>query len=85
MVKLSQTDGKVRFSVTDHGPGIPPEELNLIWERYYKSKASHRRAVTGSGMGLAIVRTIVDDHGGNYVVNSQLYEGSTFWIELDRQ
>ena len=85
LVKLSQTDGKVRFSVTDHGPGIPPEELNLIWERYYKSKASHRRAVTGSGMGLAIVRTIVDAQGGNYGVNSQLNEGSTFWIELDRQ
>ncbi len=82
-VKVERSGTTALFSVTDHGPGIKPEEKKLIWERYYKSKSNHKRAVTGSGMGLAIVRTIISAHGGTYGVESMGSSGSTFWFKLN--
>ena len=74
--------GKVRVSVTDTGEGIPQEKLKDIWERYYKVDKEHKRAQMGSGLGLSIVRNILEMHGGQYGVTSQLGKGSTFWFEL---
>ena len=74
--------GKVRISVTDTGEGIPQEKLKDIWERYYKVDKEHKRAQMGSGLGLSIVRNILEMHGGQYGVTSQLGKGSTFWFEL---
>lgn len=74
--------GKVRVSVTDTGEGIPPEKLKDIWERYYKVDKEHKRAQMGSGLGLSIVKNILDMHGGTYGVTSTLGQGSTFWFEL---
>ena len=83
-ITLEQTvhDGKVRVSVTDTGEGIPQEKLKDIWERYYKVDKEHKRAQMGSGLGLSIVKNILDMHGGTYGVTSQLGKGSTFWFEL---
>ena len=60
-VTLTQTrkDGRARLSVSDTGKGIAPEELPLIWNRYYRTQESHKRAVIGSGLGLSIVRNIL--------------------------
>ena len=74
--------GKVRISVTDTGEGIPQEKLKDIWERYYKVDKEHKRAQMGSGLGLSIVRNILEMHGGQYGVTSQLGKGSIFWFEL---
>lgn len=74
--------GKVRISVSDTGEGIPQEKLKDIWERYYKVDKEHKRAQMGSGLGLSIVKNILDLHGGTYGVTSQLGKGSTFWFEL---
>ena len=84
-VIVTQTvkDGKARISVTDTGEGIAEEELPLIWERYYKVDKTHKRATVGSGLGLSIVKSVVEAHGGTYGVYSKLGEGSTFWFELD--
>ncbi|MGI6254279.1 MAG: ATP-binding protein [Acutalibacter sp.] len=83
-ITLEQTvqEGKVRVSVTDTGEGIPQEKLKDIWERYYKVDKEHKRAQMGSGLGLSIVKNILDLHGGTYGVTSQLGKGSTFWFEL---
>ena len=72
----------VRIDVTDSGPGIAPDQLDLIWERYYKADTVHKRAAMGTGLGLSIVKSIMQMHGGRYGVSSTLGEGSTFWIEL---
>ncbi len=85
LVKQMLAADKVRISVTDSGEGIPPEDLPAIWDRYYKSKKSHKRGVTGTGLGLSIVKKIIEQHGGRYGVESELGHGSTFWIELDYQ
>ena len=78
-----QTNGKsLRFEVSDHGAGIPEDELDHIWERYYKSSAHHVRPTEGSGLGLSIVKEILIMHKAKFGVNSQVGEGSTFWFEL---
>ena len=82
-VTLTQTrkDGRARLSVSDTGKGIAPEELPLIWNRYYRTQESHKRAVIGSGLGLSIVRNILEQHGAPYGVDSG-DGGTTFWFEL---
>ena len=75
---------RVRVSISDSGRGIDPEELPHIWDRYYRTRESHRRAVIGSGLGLNICRSILESHGAPYGVDSVVGEGTTFWFELDR-
>jgi len=83
-VTVAQTvkNGCVRISVTDTGEGIEADKLPLIWERYYKVDKIHKRASIGSGLGLSIVKSIMDMAGGNCGVESKIGWGSTFWIEL---
>ena len=75
--------GKVRIEVTDHGEGIPADKLEYIWERYYKVDKEHKRGVIGSGLGLSIVKSILDAHNAHYGVRSTLGKGSTFWFEIN--
>ncbi len=72
----------VRIEVIDTGNGIEPDKLPLIWDRYYKIDKFHRRAQMGSGLGLSIVKSIVELHEGCYGVFSTVGQGSTFWFEL---
>jgi len=83
-VTVTQTviGDKVRFSVKDTGQGIPEDQLNLIWDRYYKVDQTHRAARIGTGLGLSIVKGVLDIHGADYGVESKLGEGSVFWFEL---
>lgn len=78
-------DGKkVRVRVCDHGEGIPEENLSKIWDRYYRvNKSSAAKKVPGNGLGLCIVKEILQAHHARYGVESQLGEGSTFWFELE--
>jgi len=81
---VTQHFGKnyVRIEVTDTGDGIEADKLPLIWDRYYKVDKFHKRAQMGSGLGLSIVKSIVELHQGYYGVNSTVNIGSTFWFEL---
>lgn len=85
IVRLYRTAaGTVRFEVTDHGDGIAPEYLPYIWDRYYKvseRSKTHKRAKMGSGIGLSIVKSILEQHGFKYGVDSEVGKGSTFWFE----
>lgn len=82
--QLVSVDGKkVRFSVTDTGSGIPSDEIENIWDRYYKVDKVHRRATVGTGLGLSIVKSILESHEAIYGVESTMGVGSTFWFELD--
>ena len=83
---LSQTcnsqTATCNLSVTDHGPGIPPEEHEKIFERFYRRGSELRRETQGVGIGLSIVKHIVEAHGGRVLVHSAVGEGSRFVIEL---
>lgn len=74
----------VRIEVRDTGEGIPKEELDNVWERYYKVDKVHKRAIQGTGLGLSICKNILKLHQAEYGVDSQLGAGSTFWFELKR-
>ena len=82
-VSLSKKGRSIRCSVTDHGKGIAEEDLDHIWERYYRSSSNMTRSQEGSGLGLAIVKEILTLHSCTYGVDSTLGEGSTFWFEMD--
>lgn len=75
-------EGEVRLAVQDSGPGIGPEDLAHIFERFYRSDKSRQREEGGSGLGLAIARSIVEGHGGRLWAESTLGEGTTFHISL---
>ncbi|MBQ9098577.1 MAG: HAMP domain-containing histidine kinase [Clostridia bacterium] len=83
-VVVTQTiaNGRVRVSVSDDGEGIPPEQINDIWDRYYRVDKVHKRAVMGTGLGLSIVKGVLEAHKASYGVNSALGVGSEFWFEL---
>ena len=84
IITCHASEDAVRVSVTDHGVGIPESELQNIWQRYYKVDKTHVRGVMGSGLGLSIVKRILELHGARYGVDSRVGEGSTFWFELPR-
>ena len=83
-VKQIVNESEVRIEVTDSGEGISQENLPYIWDRYYKVSKNHKRAVTGSGLGLSIVKSIISMHHGHYGVTSSVGKGSTFWFSLPR-
>jgi len=81
-VEQAIIDNRARISVIDCGEGIAEADLPFIWDRYFKSGKSHKRAVTGSGLGLSIVKKIISKHGAQYGVVSENGKGSTFWFEI---
>lgn len=83
IINIKKTSRKMRCEVIDHGAGIAPDEINHVWERYYKSSTHHVRPTEGSGLGLSIVKEILTLHKANYGVNSKVGKGSTFWFEMD--
>ena len=60
------------------------EEIEFIWDRYYKSEKKHRRNVIGTGLGLSIVKNIFEIHKLEYGVNSKESEGSTFYFKIKK-
>jgi two-component system, OmpR family, phosphate regulon sensor histidine kinase PhoR len=75
-------DGRVQISVSDTGIGIPSEELKRIFERFYRVDKARSRPAGGTGLGLPIVREVVERMGGSVSVESQLGRGSKFTIVL---
>ncbi len=81
-ITLEAVEGKARFQVRDTGNGIPPEEMELVWKRYYRASEMHKRTKIGTGIGLSIAKNIFDNHKAQYGVISKMGEGSTFWFEM---
>lgn len=79
---LSETENSAVIKVEDNGAGIPEEEMPFIFERFYRADKSRDRRTGGSGIGLAIVRSIVKAHGGTVSAESRLNEGSCFTVTL---
>lgn len=83
-VTAEMTEQSVELSVADQGIGIPPQDLERIFERFYRVDAARSRATGGTGLGLAIVKHIMTHHRGEVTVWSKEGSGSTFTLRLPR-
>ncbi len=72
----------VEISVSDTGPGIPPEDLPHIFDRFWRKEPSRSRSTGGSGLGLSIVKELVEAHGGTIEVQSTVGKGTTFTVRI---
>lgn len=82
IVREIKKENTVRIEVQDFGEGIDPKDLDNIWDRYYKVDKEHVRVANGSGIGLNIVKQLLELHGVPYGVNSSKGKGSTFYFEM---
>jgi signal transduction histidine kinase len=81
-IHVERLGQRVRLSVRDHGSGLTSGELEHVFDAFYQVDGSSTRKAGGLGMGLALVRKLVEAHGSQVQVRSELGQGSTFWFEL---
>jgi signal transduction histidine kinase len=79
-VKVQRGDGTAAVSVSDRGVGIAENQMNRIFERYYRVPDALTAAPAGSGLGLTLVKHTMDAHHGRVTVQSTAGEGSTFTL-----
>ena len=83
-VKIEEDDSSLTVRIRDTGVGIPKEDLNQLFERFYRVDKDRSRATGGSGLGLAISKQIVEMHGGTISVESEVDVGSVFEVRLPK-
>ena len=81
-VAITTSAGSVQIDVADNGPGIAPQDLPRIFERFYRVDRSRSRDMGGTGLGLSIVKHVAQVHGGQIDVDSTPGKGSTFRLRL---
>ncbi|GGA29629.1 sensor histidine kinase [Paenibacillus physcomitrellae] len=82
-VQLGRQKGHILLAVSNTGPGIPPEHLDKIFDRFYRVDASRSRQKGGYGLGLAIAKSIVEQHRGKIYARSTPNETTTFYVQLN--
>lgn len=78
-------DGMLQVSVADNGMGIPAEKLGRIWEKFHQVEGPADHTASGASLGLAVVKQIVEAHGGHVWADSELGRGSTFYFSLFKE
>jgi two-component system phosphate regulon sensor histidine kinase PhoR len=81
-VSLRKAGKDIRFKVMDNGTGIPPQDIDRIFEKFYRIKSDETKSISGSGLGLSIVKGIVEAHNGVIRVESEVGKGTTFVVSL---
>jgi signal transduction histidine kinase len=81
-VTAAWADGTWRIDVADSGIGIPPEEADQLFRRFVRASNAQTAGLPGTGLGLSVVKVLVEMHGGRVEVRSALGEGSTFSVYL---
>jgi signal transduction histidine kinase len=83
-IRLSDKQDTILVEIIDTGVGIKENELENIWEKYYKVNKKYKRTQVGTGIGLSIVKNILDNYHQNYGVRSKVGSGTTFYFELEK-
>lgn len=81
-LKSNLANERIRLTIRDTGKGISKEDLPEIWNRYYRVKENHSRPVNGTGLGLNIVKIILQNHSFDFGVESEIEKGSLFWVDF---
>jgi signal transduction histidine kinase len=81
-IAVHEEDDAINIVVKDNGIGIPKEDLNYIFERFYRVDKSRNKETGGIGVGLTIAKSIANAHEGDIIVNSELNKGTEFIIKL---
>jgi PAS domain S-box-containing protein len=84
-VSGSSDDGTVTVVIADTGPGISAENLEHLWQPFFRIKDRNTSSIKGSGLGLAIVKGVADRHGGQVRVESEPGKGTTFYLDIPRR
>ncbi|MDK2917633.1 MAG: hypothetical protein PWQ37_366 [Candidatus Petromonas sp.] len=84
IVKVMNLQNMIKIEISDEGKGIPKEDLPYIWDRFYKVDKSRQRDSSGTGLGMAIVKNILDAHNFSYGIESEVSKGTTVWIEIKK-
>jgi signal transduction histidine kinase len=82
ILSASMEDGFVRVKVGDRGPGIPPEQKATLFRRFMYPETRQDHLKMGAGLGLSVVKAIVEAHGGQAGVDNPRWGGTTFWFTL---
>lgn len=81
-ISLEKEGHEAKITIRDQGIGIPPQDVDHIFERFYTVNKAHSRKLGGAGLGLSLVKTIIDKHDGAIAVSSTLGIGTTFTVRL---
>jgi two-component system sensor histidine kinase SenX3 len=81
-ILLAKSSSEFQITIRDHGPGIPPSEHQRIFERFYRLGSELRRETQGVGIGLSIVKHIIESHSGKVLVQSEPPHGADFTLTL---
>ncbi|MBR1385359.1 MAG: HAMP domain-containing histidine kinase [Bacilli bacterium] len=82
---IDKDNENIEVKITNKGEGIKEEEIQLIWDKYYKVDKTYSRVQVGTGIGLSIVKNILDLHNSKYGVTSKLNDKTTFYFELKKR
>lgn len=85
IVKITSTDDKYLVEIKDYGKGIDDNDLDLIWDKYYRVDKKHQRNTIGTGLGLSIVKNIFIMHNLEYGVKSKKNKGTTFYFKIKKE
>ncbi len=85
IIEMIDNNKNYLINIIDSGKGIDPDEIEYIWDKYYKKEKNHKRNVIGTGLGLAIVKNILNHHKFKYGVDSVKGRGSTFYFEVKKK
>lgn len=80
-IQITKTEGKIELMMSDNGKGMTEEETKRLFERYYRG-ANTEKKIEGTGLGMAITKSIIELHNGRIRVRSRLQVGTTFFIDF---
>ena len=84
-ITFTEKKEHLRVNITDTGKGIKKEDQKLVWNRYFRINKRHRREENGTGIGLAIVREILEANNIEYGIDSKINKGTTFWFDCKKK
>ncbi len=82
-IRITSENKSIKVEIIDTGKGIKEDEIKYIWDRYYHNQKKHKRNAYGTGLGLTIVKNILDQHNYKYGVNSKIGKGTTFYFIIN--